>query len=120
MDESKKLGTREDRSRRRRWSRSEREQLLQDFRSSGLTQERFAAEHGINVTTLRSWIYKRAGAGNEGGGFAPVKIVGARPVGSRQAITVRWPQGVEVELAVDLDGSGVVRLVRELLAPCLR
>jgi transposase-like protein len=120
MDESKKLGTREDRSRRRRWSRSEREQLLQDFRSSGLTQVRFAAEHGVNVTTLRSWIYKAAEADDQSGGFAPVQIVGARSTGARNAITVRWPQGVEVELAVDLDGSGVVRLVRELLAPCLR
>jgi transposase-like protein len=120
MDDSKKLGTREDRSRRRRWSRTEREQLLQDFRASGLTQVRFAAEHEVNVTTLRNWIYKPASADDQSGGFAPVQIVGARPIGSRNAITVRWPQGVEVELAVDLDGSGVVRLVRELLAPCLR
>ena len=120
MDEPKKQETQKAHGHRRRWSRSEREQWLRAYRASALTQERFAAEHGINVTTLRSWIYKPAGAGNEGGGFAPVQIVGARPLGSRQAITVRWPQGVEVELAVDLDGSGVVRLVRELLAPCLR
>jgi len=120
MDESKKLGTREDRGRRRRWSRTEREQLLQDFRASGLTQVRFAAEHGVKVTTLRNWIYKPASADDQAGGFAPVRIVGARPVDLRSAVTVRWPQGVEVELAVDLDGSGVVRLVQELLAPCLR
>jgi transposase-like protein len=120
MDESKKLGTREDRGGRRRWPRTEREQLLRDFRASGLTQVRFAAEHGVSIGTLRNWIYKPASADDQSGGFAPVQIVGARPIGSRNAITVRWPQGVEVELAVDLDGSGVVRLVRELLAPCLR
>jgi len=120
MDESKKQGTREDRGGRRRWLRTEREQLLRDFRASGLTQVRFAAEHGVSIGTLRNWIYKPASADDQSGGFAPVQIVGARPIGSRNAITVRWPQGVEVELAVDLDGSGVVRLVRELLAPCLR
>jgi hypothetical protein len=59
-------------------------------------------------------------ADDQSGGFAPVRLIGARPMGSRRAVTVRWPQGVEVEVAVDLDGSGVVRLVRELLAPCLR
>jgi hypothetical protein len=120
MDNSKKLGTREDKGRRRRWSRTEREQLLRDFRASGLTQARFAAERGIKVPTLRNWIYKPAVADDQSGGFAPVRIVGARPIRSCGAITVRWPQGVEVEVAVDLDGSGVTRLVRELLAPCLR
>jgi hypothetical protein len=120
MDDSKKLGTGEDRSRRRRWSRTEREQLLRDFRASGLTQVRFSAERRVNVGTLRNWIYKPANGGDQSGRFAPVRIVGAASMGSRGAVTVRWPQGVEVELAVDLDGSGVVRLVRELLAPCLR
>ena len=39
---------------------------------------------------------------------------------SRSLVTVRWPQGIVVEIAVDLDGDGVKRLVHELLAPCLR
>ena len=120
MDEAKKPGMRETKERRRRWSRAEREQMLQDFRASGLTQVRFAAEHGVSIGTLRNWIYKPAMAGEQSGGFAPVHLVGAGSIGSRGAVTVRWPHGVEVELAVDLDGSGVVRLVRELLAPCLR
>ena len=94
--------------------------MLQDFRRSGLTQARFAATHGVSIGTLRNWIYKPAEAGDQAGGFAPVQIVGRRPPESRSAITMRWPQGVEVEVAVDLDGSGLVRLVRELLAPCLR
>ena len=121
MDESKKLGTR---GLRRRWSRTEREQLVRDFRASGLTQVRFAAEHRIKVGTLRNWIYQPAGVGarcrDQAGGFAPVRIVGSRSLGSRSTVTVRWPQGVEIELAVELEGSGVVRLVRELVAPCLR
>jgi transposase-like protein len=117
MDESKKLGTR---WLRRRWSRTEREQLVREFRASGLTQVRFAIEHRIKVGTLRNWIYKPAGSGEQAGGFAPVRIVGASPSGVRSTVTVRWSQGVEVELAVELDGSSVARLVRELVAPCLQ
>lgn len=120
MDEPKKLGTRAARRRRRQWSRGEREQVLRDFQASGLSQDRFAARAQISVGTLRNWIYKPPEADDQSGGFAPVQLIGARSLGSRGAITVRWPHGVEVELAVDLDGSGVVRLVRELVAPCLR
>ena len=94
--------------------------MLAAFRASGLTQVRFAAEHGVKVTTLRNWIYKPTGGDDHPGSFAPVQIVGARGPRPGGRVTVRWPQGVEIELAVDLDGSGVVRLVRELLAPCLR
>ena len=104
-------------------SRADRERLLGAYRVSGLTQERFAAQSGIKVGTLRTWIYKRrapavAGSGN----FAPVRIVeGSHPAtNSRGAVTVRWPQGIEVEIAVDLDRAGVASLVRKLLGPCLR
>lgn len=120
MDEAKKRGTRAARRRRRQWSRGEREQMLRDFQASGLSQDQFAAQAQMSVGTLRNWIYQPAGARDQAGGFAPVQIVGPRPRGTPRAVTVRWPHGVEVELAVDLDGRGVVRLVRELLAPCLR
>jgi len=71
---------------------------------------------------LRNGIYQPAGGC--AGGFVPVQIVhpnrmAAGPVvGSPAANTIRWLQGVAVELAVDLHGDGVVRLVRELLGPC--
>jgi hypothetical protein len=50
-----------------------------------------------------------------------VRIVGRRFTGvtmARSAITVRWPQGLE--LAVELDAAGVERFVRVLLAPWWR
>lgn len=112
-------------------SRRERAQLLSEYRASGWTQERFAQRTGIKVGTLRAWIYKmrssapsanrdEIGAIDEGGGFAPVRIVDAvHPVKSRGSVTVRWPQGMEVEIAVELDGVGIERLVRKLVKPCL-
>ena len=107
---------------RRRWTPGERAQVLSAYRASGKTQEEFAAQTGLSVGTLRGWPYMRPPAGGERGHLAPVRIVeGGRPVTEKHgAVTVRWPQGIEVEIAVDLDGAGALQLVRELLGPCLR
>jgi transposase-like protein len=106
----------------RQRTRSEREQMLEAYCASGQTQAVFARERGIKLTTLRAWIYRRRAEGHAGPGrIEPVRIVGGGFTGAtmaRSAITVRWPQGLE--LAVELDAAGVERLVRELLAPCLR
>jgi transposase-like protein len=103
-------------------TRSEREQMVEAYRVSGQTQAVFAHERGIKLTTLRTWIYRRRAEDNAGPGrIAPVRIVGGGLAGTtmvRSAITVRWPQGIE--FAFELDAAGVERLVRELLAPCLR
>ena len=123
MDKRRNGETESKRHARGPWTAAERVQWLREYRASGKTQEEFAARAGIKVGTLRAWIYKRRSpAGDERGHLAPVRIVdGARPVMTKRgAVTVRWPQGIEVEIAVDLDGTGVERLVRELLAPCLR
>jgi hypothetical protein len=107
-------------TKRLRLTAAQREQILGDYRASGLTQERFAARHRINVATLRNWLYKPALSEALPGGLVPVQLVGPRPASARSAVTMRWPQGVELELAVDLDGDGVVRLLRDLLGPCSR
>ena len=122
MDKSRSGKTRARRRGRGCRSRAERRRLLDAYRASGLPQEQFAAQAGIKLGTLRAWIYKRRPpAGHEPGHFAPVQIVGGvRPLQSGGTVTVRWPQGIEVEIAVALDGRGVGRLVRTLLAPCLR
>lgn len=124
MDETKGKGAQEGKAGSNRRSRAERGKVLREYRASGQTQEAFAARMGINVGTLRGWIYKqRPPATADRGSMAPVRIVDdARPtkLTRRGAVTVRWPQGIEVEIAVDLDDIGTVRLVRELLAPCLR
>jgi len=123
MEESKPQGTKQSRSKGGHRTRAERTQLLSAYRASGLTQEQFAARAGIKIGTLRAWIYRpQARAAVERGHFAPVRIVEAAPAVAKSSgtITVRWPQGMAVEIAVPLDESGVGRLVRELVAPCLR
>ena len=103
-------------------TRGERAEWVEAYRTSGQTQAGFAKVYGINVATLRGWIYHwRAADHAEPGRIEPVRIVGGGFSGAtmaRAAITVRWPQGIE--FAVELDAAGVERLVRELLVPCLR
>ena len=114
----------ESRSKRRAracWTATERAHVLGAYRASGKTQEEFARQAGIKVGTLRTWIYRRSAVTEDRGQLAPVRIVeGARSPPPRGAVTLRWPQGIELEIALDLDGPGALGLVRELLAPCLR
>ena len=42
-----------------RRSAPERARLVSQFRASNQTQEAFAAAHGLNVGTLRGWLYRR-------------------------------------------------------------
>jgi len=107
---------------RKHRSRHERARWVSAYRASGLTQVRFAQGAGIKVGTVRAWSYQmRTSAPNPVGRFAPVRIVDeVRPSKSRGAVTVRWPQGMEVEIAVELDGVGIERLVRKLVQPCSR
>jgi len=123
MDETKSKRSKESKpGRRPRRSGAEREQLVGEYHNSGLTQEQFAAQAGLKIGTLRAWIYKkRPVASRPGGHFAPVRLVDTLPVAkSPGTVTVRWPQGLEVEIAVRWDDTGALRLIRELVAPCLR
>ena len=115
--------TQTERRKRRHRSLAERTALLGKYRASGLTQEKFATRAGINLGTLRAWIYRKNPAASDGRShFAPVRVVDdVLPLTkSRGAITVRWPQGIAVEIALDLDPRGALHLIRELLSPCLR
>jgi hypothetical protein len=123
MDETKRQRSKATTSGRRELRPGpERTQLLREYRASGLTQEQFAERAGVKVSTLRAWIYrKRPVVSGPGDHFAPVRLVDTLPVAkSPGTVTVRWPQGLEVEIAVKLDDTGALRLVRELVAPCLR
>ena len=106
-------------------SLAERTVLINDYRASGLTQEQFAARAGINLSTLRAWIYRKPSSASHGRShFAPVRVLdGGAPLTKspgRGVVTVRWPQGVAVEIAVELDPLGALHVIRELLSPCLR
>jgi len=118
MDETKnEERPKEGRPRTRQKRGVERKKVLAQLRASGLTQRGFAAQAGINLGTLRGWIYKeREPKKKKTGHFAAVEVRGPKA----GAVTVRWPQGVEVEITTELDSAQVIAMVRELLTPCLR
>ena len=99
---------------KRQRRREEIAATLQAYRNSGLSQAEFARQAGIKLCSLRNWLYRQRRAGV--GGFAAVQLGPDRG----GALTLRWPGGVELEIAVALDGAGTAALLRELLAPCLR
>jgi transposase-like protein len=101
----------------KRWSTQEIDQLVGDYRRGELTQEAYAGQIGVKVHTLRSWLYKRKA--RSPAGFAAVRVEGGGPERGG-AVTVRWPQGIEVDLPLAL-GEPVLRAwLRKLLSPCSR
>src|SRR5581483_2671493 len=49
------------RSTRQHFTARQRAQIIQDYRQAQLSQKEFAAQAGIGVTTLQSWLRKAAG-----------------------------------------------------------
>lgn len=118
MDETKEREKRGSKSGRRRRTWQECEKLVQEYKESGLTQGRFAARAGVHIGTLRRWLtQKKERLGDKGSGqFTAVRLSG----GKAGSVTLRLPQGIEVEIASELEGAEVASLVRELLHSCLR
>lgn len=107
--------------RNRRHTRAEIEAIVERYRASGLSQAEFTVKAGLRPWTLRNWQSQlrhekavRSQSGEQS--FASVQLRPAR-VGT---ITVRWPQGVAVEVAVTLDEASIMRLVQGLVGPCSR
>lgn len=124
MEQSKEKLIRESQGKVRRRRHPEREKLLADYTTSGLTQERFAAQAGVNLGTLRGWLYKQRRRRREvENRFAPVQVEGLSSgamISPSGTVTLRGPRGGEVEIKAELDGAAVVNLVREFFSLCSR
>src|SRR5438552_14935721 len=59
--------------------------LIGQLERSGKTQEQFAAERGIPLTTLRAWIYRiRRQQEEEGTSILPVRVISSRSPSASQ------------------------------------
>jgi transposase-like protein len=76
---------------RKRASAEEREKILNTYRKSGLTQEKFAAQAGLSLSCLSNWL-RRAKAQAQSG--APSFLEMSLP----SANSSRWAPGYRVEL----------------------
>ena len=102
MEKTNEEGTKQ-RARSRRHARGEIDAIVARYRASGLAPAKFAAQEGLAPWTLRNWqsqrrSKKRGGLGSGEASFASVQLCPTR-VGT---ITVRWPQGIAVEIAIPL------------------
>lgn len=102
------------------------ERIVADFRRSGLTQEAFARQRDVKLTTLQSWLYRRVPAARVGRrtqgdrsspAFVPVAVrpraLWARP----DVVEVQLSSGVALRFAPSTDLAYVLRLA-EGLARC--
>jgi len=95
---------------RKRRSRQEVDAWVERYRRSGQTQTAFAAEHGIEVGTLRQWLYRRRDQEAESPGrLLPVRVV--EDGGRVPAVVVRFPGGVEVEFVRGVEITELSRLI---------
>jgi transposase-like protein len=94
----------------RRHSVADRERLLDEFKSSGLTQRAFAGRLGIHPATLSGWVRKAAQAPE---GFAEVSL----PLSAPAPIEVDLPNGVRIRVRTTGDVSRTAELIRAVAAP---
>ncbi len=88
------------------------EALLEDYRQSGLSQTAFARERGLNVGTLRGWLYKSRK--NQTDGLCEVALRRDSGQADKAAALIRLPNGSEVELPLTAGLAWVERMIREL------
>lgn len=76
--------------------------LVSQWKESGLSQAKFAAQHNITLVKLRYWIRKLKPATDDDSAFIQLNGFGI------QGINLRYPNGVELTLPVQTP-VGVLR-----------
>lgn len=89
------------------------QELLKDYRQSGLSQVAYARERGLNVGTLRGWLYKNRKVAT--GGLCEVVLGCERAERDEAMAVVRLANGSEVELPLCAGMAWVERIIRELV-----
>jgi transposase-like protein len=107
---------RRDRRGRVSWPRERREQLLDEYEHSGLSQAAFARREGVRYPTFAHWVQeRRRGALENQAGVVPrfveVGVPVAPPSPARSELSVSLPDGVVVR---GMDPRGLARLVKLL------
>ena len=90
-------------------SRNTWERRVAALRSSGLTHREFARKHGVNLRTLRSWIYSLRREQPKAR-LLPVRVA----EGTRAGVEIVLPTGVLVRLASGTPPEEVAAIVRAL------
>lgn len=101
----------------KRRTAADRSKILAAYRASGLTQPEFCRQQRLGKSTLQLWLRKSHSAQPvKSGGFVPLpnllaSVSGRPPVPDYR---LRFPRGVELEIASGFKADEVARLL-ELL-----
>ena len=98
---------------RHRRTPTQRKQLLARFHQSQMTQEAFAARHGIGVSTLGKWLHRESQKSLQPVKFREVTLPKPAP---RWPVEVVSPHGWIVRLQTGSDVQMLPSLLRAL--PC--
>ena len=98
---------------RRHRSRAEAEQVVAEFRSSGLRRREFAEEHGIALNTLNRYISRYL---SKQPVAAPqlLRVEVSKPVSTGSGIAVMLGSGRRVEVGKGFDAATLAEAVRVL------
>jgi len=100
-------------SQRRRRSRAEAEQLVEEFEASGKNRAVFCQEHGLCLSTLARYQRRRRQAQGEGAGsgrWLAVEVVGTCPA-EGSGLVVVLAGGRRIEVGRGFDARTLERLV---------
>ena len=94
--------------------------VVDEFERSALTQERFAQQRGVPVTTLRSWLYRLRRERKASVSLVPVRVVASTAPVARDAaavggeIEIELKTGVQIRLSTAVDLDYVAALAQRL------
>jgi transposase len=108
-----------DTGRRRRWSESEKQRIVEESLSAPRLASATARRHGISNQLLFAWRKAyRAGRLGDGPGFVPARIVPdppeTKPEPDCHPFEIVSPNGWRVLVSQDCDESTLVRVLRTL------
>jgi transposase len=99
--------------RRRRWSRSEKEQIVAAAMEPGAVASEVARAAGIYPSQLFRWRQQLCAVATAGPVFSPVAVVPG-PGGSLEAIDIEFASGARMRLTGPVDASIVKAMVAVL------
>jgi hypothetical protein len=103
---------------RQRLSVAQRADLLQAFRHSGLSQQAFAAQAGIGLSTLQLWLRAARAARAATPGF--VELPNPLPAAATPAYRLRWADGLVLELGRGFAAEELAALLQVVEGRCSR
>ena len=100
----------------RRRTAAEREELIREYRESGLSRRAFAERLGINLLTFHSWFRQREGKARTGKAATPfVRVSVQAKAEAVVRLIAEYPSGLRIRLeGVDLRQAA--ELLREVTA----